>query len=346
MRRFLALPLVVALGLLVTLLVPIQARGPQAPAVTGATQAPATPDATLLVTASWLAQHLEDPDLVLLHLGDRPGYDAGHIPGARLVALNDVLVDTDTHLLEMPAPDELRRRLAALGVSDQSRVVVYWARDWVSPATRIVFTLDDAGLGARTSLLDGGMPAWVKDGHPLSTAPPLPRTGTLSPLAIRPIVVDAAFVRDHLSTPGYAVVDARAGALYDGSQRGGSDGSRVRLQETAVRRAARGPHRPFLRRLPDQLADHAVPRPLRGGHQRGRHLELDERLRHGRHLPDEGDRVLRPAVGRGGARTDDPAVAAHLGIRGRVRFPQERPQLLCAEPLGLWKTIRTLVPGP
>jgi thiosulfate/3-mercaptopyruvate sulfurtransferase len=224
MRRSLALPFFPALGLLMMVLVPIQARGPQAPAATSAPAAPAAPAGQLLVNASWLAQHLQDPDLVVLHLGDQAGYDAGHIPGARLVAMNDVLVDTDTHLLEMPAPDELRRRLAALGVSDRSRIVVYWARDWVSPATRIVFTLDYAGMGARTSLLDGGMPAWVKDGHPLSTDRPAPRSGTLSPLTIQPLVVNAAFVRDHLSKPGYAVVDGRARALYDGSQRGGTRG--------------------------------------------------------------------------------------------------------------------------
>ncbi len=224
MRRSLALPFFPALGLLMMVLVPIQARGPQAPAATSAPAAPAAPAGQLLVNASWLAQHLQDPDLVVLHLGDQAGYDAGHIPGARLVAMNDVLVDTDTHLLEMPAPDELRRRLAALGVSDRSRIVVYWARDWVSPATRIVFTLDYAGMGSRTSLLDGGMPAWVKDGHPLSTDRPAPRSGTLSPLTIQPLVVNAAFVRDHLSKPGYAVVDGRARALYDGSQRGGTRG--------------------------------------------------------------------------------------------------------------------------
>ncbi len=237
MRRCLALPSIPAIGLLVMAIVPIHARGPQVPAPASTAPAPAGADGNLLVSASWLAQHLQDPDLVLLHLGDRAGYDAGHLPGARLVALNDVLVDTDTHLLEMPAPDALRRRLEALGVSDRSRIVVYWARDWVSPATRIVFTLDYAGLGDRTSLLDGGMPAWVKAGHPLSTAPPAVRTGALSPLTIRPLVVDAAFVRDHLSTPGYAVVDARARALYDGTQRGGTRGRPHRTGHVAGARS-------------------------------------------------------------------------------------------------------------
>ena len=63
-------------------------------------------------------------------------------------------------MLEMPQPDSLRARLEALGISDKSRVIVYYGNDWVSPATRVIFTLDYAGLGAGAALLDGGMQAW------------------------------------------------------------------------------------------------------------------------------------------------------------------------------------------
>jgi pimeloyl-ACP methyl ester carboxylesterase len=41
-------------------------------------------------------------------------------------------------------------------------------------------------------------------------------------------------------------------------------------------------------------------------------LELDERLRHGGHLSHEGNGVLRDPLGHGGARPDDPPVAARL----------------------------------
>src|SRR4029079_16574797 len=36
----------------------------------------------LVVSAAWLQQHASDPDLVLLHVGNKATYDAGHIPGA------------------------------------------------------------------------------------------------------------------------------------------------------------------------------------------------------------------------------------------------------------------------
>ncbi len=182
------------------------------------------PRARLLVTTSWLAQHLNDPDLVLLHVGDKTEYDHAHIPGARYVSLKDI--DAGGHaagqlMLELPKPDDLRQRLAALGVSDKSRIVVYYGNDWVSPATRVIFTLDYAGLGGATSLLDGGMGAWTRDGHPTTDAVPAARTGELSALKTRPLVVDGEWVRDHLKSRGVDIIDARAAVFYDGVEVGG-----------------------------------------------------------------------------------------------------------------------------
>jgi Fe2+ transport system protein FeoA len=94
-------------------------------------------------------------------------------------------------MLEMPPPDDLRRRLEALGISDSSRVVVYYGKDWGSPATRVVFTLDYAGLGALTSLLDGGMGAWIRAGQRTTDLAAPEANGSLAPLKIRPIVVTA-----------------------------------------------------------------------------------------------------------------------------------------------------------
>ncbi len=182
-----------------------------------------TPPEELVVSTAWLASHLDDPNLVLLHVGEKPEYDAQHIRGARHVVPRDISKPPAEGALslEMLPPEELRERLQALGISDNSRIVVYYGKDWVSPATRVIFTLDYAGLD-RVGLLNGGMQAWIRDGHPATGEATLPRTGALKPLSLRPLVVDADFVRDHLSTPGFAVIDARAPALYDGTQTGGS----------------------------------------------------------------------------------------------------------------------------
>ena len=72
-----------------------------------------------------------------------------------------------------------------------------------------------------------------------------------------------------------------------------------------------------------------VSRPVRRRDHRRRHHQLDQRLRHGRHLPHEGDRVLRHALGDRRARPDDPAITPDLCRPGQdadaVRPRRGRP---------------------
>ena len=182
------------------------------------------PRESMLVSSAWLARHLKDPNLVLLHVGDRGEYGRAHIPGARYISFDDISISDHSGkglMLEMPPADELRTKLAALGIADDSRVVIYYGNDWVSPSTRVFLTLDYAGLGGRTSILDGGMSTWVREGNAVTDVVPPTRTGTLSALRIRPIVVDAAYVRAHLGRAGTSIVDGRTASFYDGVQTGG-----------------------------------------------------------------------------------------------------------------------------
>ena len=195
----------------------------------------APPPSRLLVSVAWLQQHLHDRDLVILHVGDPQQFSAGHIPGARAVKLGDISV-SDTSgsnhtMLQMPPADGLKQRLEALGISDRSAIVVYAAQQYYTPATRVLLTLDYAGLGDRASILDGGLDAWKKGALPLETGDvSMPARGTLSSLKIRPFIVDAAYVNTHISAPGFAIVDARNRGFYDGVMVGGGGGMAQHLK--------------------------------------------------------------------------------------------------------------------
>lgn len=202
--------------------------------LTAATALAATPREKLLVDAEWLRKHINDPNLLLLQVGDKASFDERHIAGARGLTLQDLHVSDRTMkglILEMPAPEDLRKRLESFGVSDDSRIIVYYGKDWVSPTTRILFTLEYAGLGARASMLDGGLDAWVRAGGAVTKDPTEPKTGKLSPLKVKPqLIVDAATVRSRIGKKGYAIVDGRAKVFYDGIDHGqDSDGSKQRL---------------------------------------------------------------------------------------------------------------------
>ena len=151
----------------------------------------------LLVSVDKLSDHLQDRDLVLLHVGPKAEYEAKHIPGAHLVSAADIALPMDHSnpaelMLELPSPEVLRTKLANLGISDDSHVVVYFNTDQsFSSATRVVFTLQYAGLGDHTSFLNGGMAAWIAAGHPVTEAisPVTPGKLTLHPA--QKIVADA-----------------------------------------------------------------------------------------------------------------------------------------------------------
>jgi thiosulfate/3-mercaptopyruvate sulfurtransferase len=110
-------------------------------------------------------------------------------------------------------------------VSDNSRIIVYSANQWFSPSTRVVFTLDYAGLGSRTVVMDGGLEAWERE-NPVTDVVAPAQSGKLSDLKLRPIVVDANYVRAHEKSTGVSIVDARDGSFYDGVPRGGNGGGR------------------------------------------------------------------------------------------------------------------------
>jgi len=185
--------------------------------------APATPAADMLVSPAWLLEHRSDRNLVLLHVGARAEFEAEHIPGAQLVSGQDLSIPRaeGALVLQLLPPAELRAKLESLGISDDSRVVVYFGKDWVSPSTRVFFSLDAAGLGDRTSLLDGGMPSWKKAGGPVTAEASPPRSRGRITAAPRPeLVAGLDLVKASLGKSGVDLLDSRNPQFFDGTDAG------------------------------------------------------------------------------------------------------------------------------
>ena len=84
-----------------------------------------------------------------------------------------------------------------------------------------MLTLDYAGFGARSSLLDGGMIAWKETGHAVSAEPTKPAVvGKLSPLRVNPVVTTVGYVQSRLRDADFHLIDGRAAVFFDGIQQG------------------------------------------------------------------------------------------------------------------------------
>lgn len=173
----------------------------------------AGPD-SLLVSPAWLAAHLGDPRLVVIHADrERTAFDAGHIAGSRFLPLSAIVVERAGVPNELPPVAALDSVLEAAGIGDSSRVVI--TGDPLA-AGRLFFTLDYLGhRGA--AILDGGTPAWVAAGFPVGGDPEPTTVAALTPRPNAALVVDAEWVRAHLGDTTVALLDARPPTDYAGT---------------------------------------------------------------------------------------------------------------------------------
>ncbi len=141
-----------------------------------------------LVDVTWLAEHLGDPDLVVIdstsHLEvpeDGPytiesgagTYAVEHIPGAHFADLLSDFADPGNDEPWTAADhDRFAAAAGALGIGDGAKVVVYsqHAPFW---ATRLWWQLRFEGFDD-VAVLDGGLPAWKAAGKAVTTGPSTP----------------------------------------------------------------------------------------------------------------------------------------------------------------------------
>jgi thiosulfate/3-mercaptopyruvate sulfurtransferase len=176
------------------------------------------------VSTSWLQEHLNDPDVVVVdgswylpnqNRDPHAEYLAGHIPGAVRFDI-DTVKDTSSSLPHMlPSPDDFAKAVGAMGISEDMTVVVYDGLGLFSaPRVRWMFQV----FGSRNvSILDGGFPAWKTDGRPVETGPEKPLAPkTFTPSFDGSAVADVAKVQAALHSNSAQVVDARAADRFRG----------------------------------------------------------------------------------------------------------------------------------
>ena len=145
-------------------------------------EARATADPGRLVGTDWLADHLEDPDLRLVHVSpNRRVYNKRHIPGAvysdlhREIALRGTAPETGDAEREwlIPTPEQTAAVLQRWGVGLGDRIVFYDDIGLNRQAIRGYWLLRLYRFPKeRLHILDGGIEAWRRAGHTTTTEVP------------------------------------------------------------------------------------------------------------------------------------------------------------------------------
>jgi len=176
-----------------------------------------------LVSTTWLAERLGQPDVVVvdgsfylpaMKRDAAAEYLAGHIPGAVRFDI-DAIADHSIPLPHMlPAPEAFARDVGALGISDRDTIVVYdGAGLFSSPRVWWTFRLFGA---ENVFILDGGLPRWKAEGRPVDAGAVerVPRQFTAKPPA--KIVAGLHDVQSALANQSAQVVDARPADRFRG----------------------------------------------------------------------------------------------------------------------------------
>ena len=178
---------------------------------------------SLLVTPAWLAEHSNDQDLVILHVSqNRRDYLNGHIPGARFLWVGRMALSNPELSFEVLPVSQLDTTLEVLGISNTSRIVLCSSGGNVSATARMYITFDYIGMGDRTFILDGGIEAWKKEGHPTAKDIPQVNRGSFMPNVQQNVFVDANYVNNSRDNRDFNIIDARAPEFYSGKNSAGN----------------------------------------------------------------------------------------------------------------------------
>jgi thiosulfate/3-mercaptopyruvate sulfurtransferase len=176
-----------------------------------------------LVSTEWLAEHLGEPDLIVVDASwfmpasgrvGREEYLAAHIPGARFLDIDAVSDRTSPAPHMLPTPQQFGAAMAELGIGRDDRIVVY-DNSPVRTAARGWFTLRHFGAD-KVAILDGGFQKWVAEGRPTESGEPAPRTARFEAEARRGEVVPKQQIL--AGDVGAPLLDARGKARFEGSE--------------------------------------------------------------------------------------------------------------------------------
>lgn len=124
-----------------------------------------------LVSAQWLKEHLNDPDLIVLDATMKKSVAAdaqevhGCIPGAQFFDISGSFSDSDApYPNTFPSVDQFQEESQQLGINRSSTIVIYDQKGIYS-SPRAWFMFKTMGH-SEVYVLNGGFPDWLENGFP------------------------------------------------------------------------------------------------------------------------------------------------------------------------------------
>ena len=181
---------------------------------------PAQTEAANLVSTAWLAKNMGAPRLVVVDVRTGDNYAFAHLPGAvSLPYFTGCEVWNKARMCRlMPPPSSFTKEMRALGVNQDSHVVIYDQGNTIGDATEGVtatWVMDAMGV-KNVSYLDGGFTKWTFEGRKVVKTLPKPAPGNFTARRDMSKVATLKDVVAILKTHKAVFVDARSANQYFG----------------------------------------------------------------------------------------------------------------------------------
>lgn len=174
-----------------------------------------------IVSVEWLNENMQRDDLVVIDVssatvsGATSDFDGQFIPSSLKVDLKATFSDKTSSLPNtFPSPKIAEQEIRALGIDDESIVVVY-DNLGVYNSPRLWFLLKALGH-KHVAVLNGGLPAWIKAGFSTTSRPDVPHAGgDFKAKFVSNWLKSKDQIKDNLHNKQFQVIDARSkGRFY------------------------------------------------------------------------------------------------------------------------------------
>lgn len=209
-------------------------------------------DLPQLVDATWVQEHLGEPDLVLGDVRGPNAHQRGHLPGSIPLVLGSPPPFGDPETLRELAV-EVQRRLGRHGVTGEERLVLYDRGDCVGAAASAQAAL--LAGHPRVSVLAEGIAGWP--GEIETGAVELQKTKTSLEPSLEAVPTWEE-LRDRLGDPSLTILDVRTPEEYSGKAGSPCDPRQAHIPGARLleyERLYAGPGRPL---SPDQVREVAA----------------------------------------------------------------------------------------
>lgn len=176
-----------------------------------------TPALPLIVEPAELRRNLSAENILIVDLSRPQTYAQVHVPGAVHLDYAKIVAARPPTMGMVPDNAALSEALGSIGVTPDMHVVAY-DDEGGGRASRLLWTLNAVDHPS-SSLLNGGLHAWLNDRLPVSSEPAI-KTARPYPVKFNDtFMADKKYIMARLRDPGVVFLDTRTPAEYRGETR-------------------------------------------------------------------------------------------------------------------------------